>query len=304
MSCRRARPSRTSTRFSPGQWHHIRHGAQRHKLAVHLEKFGRVTPFQGGTEFEGNARTAQVLEGAFIIGTLGVHHGHRLGQYITGQMVVGDHKVQSQFPGTGRFLHRRDTVIHRDDQLEALLGQRLQRRAGQAVTAAPGRQFAAHMGPLTGKTFVEDGCGGNTVHVVIAVDDDELLPFYGTFNALHRLVHVPQQERVRKVRVRFQQLTGLPLIADAAGRQYPAQQYAAAGSGQFFLRPRLSRLDLPGRIFHRASLLTENSSHRDSELPFLKSDSKSWVNPSWRSIVSSVSISVETSRLTSCSSVS
>ena len=219
-------------RFSPHQRHHVRNRAQRRQFAVHFQQLGGVTALQRRAELEGNPRAAQILERAFIVRTLGVHNGDGLRQSVARQMVVGNNKVKVQFLGAAGLLHGRDAVVHGNHELEALACQRFQRRPGQTVAGAAGRQLAAHVRALTGETFVQNGGGRNAVHVIITVDDGQFLVLNGLLNAGHGLVHILEQERVTQRLAMTQQLLCGGGVGAAAGGQNPAQQYAAPGPSQ------------------------------------------------------------------------
>ena len=234
----------------PHQRHDIGYRAERGKLAVHLQKFGRVAALQRGAELKGNTRTAQIFKRAFIVGPLGVHHGNGIGQRIARQMVVSDDKVQPQLSGTGSFLHGRDAVIHRHDQLEALLCQRFKRSAGQAVAGAARGQLAAHMCPLTGETFVQNSRCRNTVHIIVTVDDHEFLIFNSLFDAGDCFVHILEQKRITEPLALPQHCLRSGGLGTAAGGQHPAQQYTAPGTRQRGFGGGIALFQLPRRVIH------------------------------------------------------
>lgn len=125
----------------PHQRHNVRDGSDGRQISADIQKLVGVAFFHSGTELERHPGTAQKLERAFIIGTVGVHDGHRLGKFSRRQVVVGDHQIDAQLFCIGGFLHRRNAVIHRNDELEAFTRQLFQRCA--VKTVAPLRAAAA-----------------------------------------------------------------------------------------------------------------------------------------------------------------
>ena len=165
-------------------------------------------------------------------------------------MVVGDDKIQPQLSGAGSLLHGRDAVVHRHDQPEALLCQRFKRSAGQAVAGAARGQLAAHMRALTGETFVQNSCCRNTVHIIVTVDDHELLIFNSLFDAGDCFVHILEQKRITERLALPQHCLRSGGLVTAAGGQHPAQQYAAPGTRQRGFGGGIALFQLPRRVIH------------------------------------------------------
>ena len=104
-----------------GKRHHVRHSTHSGKVAAVVQHFFRRAAIQCGTQLERHARTAQALEGTGVVLTTGVYHGNGLGQSFRRQMMVGNDQVNAQFSGIIGFFHSRNAVIHRHDQLAALI---------------------------------------------------------------------------------------------------------------------------------------------------------------------------------------
>ena len=239
----------------PGQRHHIRDGAQRRQIAIHIQQLRRVGALQRGGQLEGHSRTAQILEGAFIIGTLGVHHRHRLGQRVGGKMVVGDDQIDAQLLGISGLLHGGDAVVHRHHQRIAFGGQLLQHFPIDAIAAAiPAGQHAFDLRPQIAQRLEQNRGGADAVHIIIAKNDDGLFFFDGRLQAGHRLVHVLHQEGVRERRTLPQQRLCLRRAGTAAPRQHTGQQRAAAAVGERPLRRSRLRPELPCSQIHRQFL--------------------------------------------------
>ena len=247
--------------------HHIGNRAESDQLAVHFQQLAGVAALQRGAQLKGNARAAQILKGTFVIGAFGVNDGYGIGQGVAGQVVVGDDKIQPQCLGAGGFLHGRNAVVHRHDQLEPLLGKAFQRRAGQTVAVAARGQLAAHVCAHAAQALVQDGGGGDAVHIVVTVDDDQLLVLDRLLNARDRLVHIPHKKRVGQRLPRAQKLLRRGGIA-APRCQNSAQQNTAPLGGKCLFIRRSGGFYLPCRIDHFGWLLV------------VKLLSKSWVRPS------------------------
>ena len=237
-------------------------------------------------------------------------------------MVVGDDQVDAQLFGVGGLLHGGDAVVHRDDQGIALVRQLFQHVLVHAVAALGAQgQFAAHLRAQVGEILVQNGGGGDAVHVVVAVNDDGLAVLHGAVQPLHRLVHIPDGKRIGQGRFPLQQRRGLLRRLAAPRGQHPRKQPAAAGLLQSGRRLLIQRLRLPDAIPHgvphpspvcracraagpaRGGRLWYGPAF-DRQRTAPKSLAKPPARPSWRSMASSVSISVETSIETSCKSVS
>ena len=80
----------------PCQGHDVGHGANSGEVAAVFQHLFRRAAIQRGAELEGHARAAQALEGAVVVLPAGVHHGHRLGQSLRRQMVVGGDQIHAQ----------------------------------------------------------------------------------------------------------------------------------------------------------------------------------------------------------------
>ena len=234
----------------PHQRHDVGHRAQRRQLAVHFQQLGGVAALERGTELERHARAAQVLERAFVVGALGVDNGDGIWQRVARQVVIRDDEVKAQLLCAGGLLDGGNAVVYRHDELEALGGQRFQRRACQTVAGAAGRQLAADVCALAGETFVQNGRGRDAINVIVTVDDHELLIFDGLLDTDDSFVHIGEQERVAQRFALAQQGLRSGGVRAAAGGQHPAQQYAAPGPGQRGFRRGVRLFQLPRRVIH------------------------------------------------------
>ena len=209
----------------PHQRHHVCHSAHCGKVAAVIQHLLRRTAVQRGAELERYARAAQTLEGAVVVLPAGVHHGHRLGQSLRRQMVVGNDQIHAQRSRKLGFLHGRDAVVHRHDEGAALVVHGLDGVFGQAV-AVP---LAAGQHTLDGRAhalevLIQQGSGGHTVHIVIAKDCDGLAVVDGLPDALTGGVHIGQQGGVGKLLLPCQQGQRFGGVGDAPGGKDARQQ--------------------------------------------------------------------------------
>ena len=180
------------------QEHHVRHRADGGQLAVVQQHLGTLG---GGGEGQGQLQryphTRQIGEGVGAVGAAGVHHRHGLGQDLFALVVVGDDHVHPQGPGVLHLLGGGDAAVHRDNQGDPLAGQGVN---GVVVQAVPlfGTVWdvADHLATQRAEKLGEQTGGGDAVHVVVAVDGDGLLLPDGPGNALHGLLHIPQEKGV------------------------------------------------------------------------------------------------------------
>ena len=102
----------------------------------------------------------------------------------------------AQFPGQRRHVHGVDAAIHGDEQV-GVLRQRAHGLLVEAVALAVAvGQVGANVRAQRCQVQVEDGRGGDAVHVVIAVDADAFARLQRRAHALHDPAHVREQQRV------------------------------------------------------------------------------------------------------------
>ena len=186
-------------RWSPGaddeavlaqQRHHVRHGGKRRQIDVF---HGRRPPGERLHQFEGHARAGEMRAGIAVQKRI---DQRAVRQVRAGAVVVGDDDVHAQFFGQRRHVHGVDAAIHGDEQV-GVLRQRAHGLLVEAVALAVAvGQVGANVRAQRCQVQVEDGRGGDAVHVVIAVDADAFARLQRRAHALHGPAHVREQQRV------------------------------------------------------------------------------------------------------------
>lgn len=146
-----------------------------------------------------------------------------------------------------------------------LFGQGLDRFLVQAValTQAAG-DIGDNVSPPGGEELGEQAGGGDAVHIVVAVDSDQLSQLQGQLYPADCPVHVFQKHGVRDgLRIRVEQPPGVLRADYPPGGQQPGQQRGKPGMFQGQLSIRTGRSHLPLFVFHRESpLICERSAGR------------------------------------------
>ena len=84
------------------------------------EKGKPIVPTVPLQHLEPHSAAGKFLERIPAIDPLGIEHGHRVGNGISGQMMIADDKVDSLGLGISHLFRRLDPAIERDDQLDPL----------------------------------------------------------------------------------------------------------------------------------------------------------------------------------------
>ena len=299
-----------------GKRHHVRHSTHSGKVAAVVQHFFRRAAIQCGTQLERHACTAQALEGTGVVLTTGVYHGNGLGQSFRRQMMVGNDQVNAQFSGIIGFFHSRNAVIHRHDQLAALIVDGTDGIARKAVAVAlAAGQHTFYGSPHALEMLVQQGRGRHAVHVIIAEHHNGLALVNGPPDALAGLVHIGEQRRVAQLFLTGKQGQCFGRVGNAACRQHARQQgifllLGGKGGRIFLLAPRLVVLCVIFQFFggllrNRLRQLPQRGTVQRFQIPCTVCHSKfPPVRPSLASIPCRAAISEETSIATSESSVS
>ncbi len=75
-----------------------------------------------------------MLAGETVTGAVGIDDGLGFGQYITGQVVVGDDHPAAQFPCPPYAVNRTDTRVHGDQHIRWIVGQCFDQADAQTIT--------------------------------------------------------------------------------------------------------------------------------------------------------------------------
>ena len=239
----------------PGHEHHVRHRADGGQGAVALEEGLRLGLPQGQDQLEGHAHPGQVLEGVGAVAPAGVHHGHRLRQYLLALVVVGDDQVQSDLPREAGLLHAGDAAVDGDHQGHALVPEGPQCVPPQAVAVldAAGDVLDA-VRPLGAQVVDQEDGGGDAVHVVVAEDGHALPPLQGQTDAPDRLVHILHEEGgVLQMPLPDQEGPGFAGCLHAPGGHHGGEQAGVARRVEPLRRRLVKRRRVPLGVFHASS---------------------------------------------------
>ena len=107
----------------PYQGNQITHRADGNQVAELLQQFRRLAVVQTAGQLKGHAHPAKIRKGQLIVRSVWVHHGLCARQLLSYLVVVGHHQLHTQPVDILCLVHRRNTVIHRDNQAGAFGGQ-------------------------------------------------------------------------------------------------------------------------------------------------------------------------------------
>ena len=140
-------------------------------------------------------------------------------------MVVGDDQINPQRSRIGRLFHRRDAVVHRDNQRIALFVNPVDGPLGQAVAVPlPAGQHTFHGAAQTLELFIEQGGGRHPIHIIVSVDHNGFALFQGLMNPGTGLVHVLHQEGIAEGVLSRQEGQRLLRLGQSPGCQQSRQQ--------------------------------------------------------------------------------
>ena len=171
--------------------------------------------------------------------------------------MVGDHQFNAKLLGVLGFFHCRNAIVHRDDKMIALFRQLFQNRFVQAIAfiLAAGQAASNALRAYIAQILIQKGGGGDAIHIIIAKNHDRFAAFHCTVDALHRLIHILEQKRIRH-RLALQQRFCLLCIRAAAANHCACQQTADAQCPGKSLCPALiGSIHLPRTILHSVLLL-------------------------------------------------
>jgi hypothetical protein len=114
-----------------------------------------------------------------------VNDGRSFGQLGGKFVVIGDDQFQTDFASEHRFLEAGNAAIDRNDERSAAL---IERAEGVAIQAIPLFEPIGHVirdvGTQQAQARIQNGRSGDTVGVVIAIDDDLAAVANGRINAV------------------------------------------------------------------------------------------------------------------------
>ena len=126
-------------------------------------------------QVKGHAHPGQLFKGIAAIGALGVDHGQSRRQFRGRFMMIGNDDLETEGPGLGYFCSITNATVNGHQEI-GFAGQFRQGRGMQSIPLGqPVGDVADDPGPQAFQKMPEEGSGGESVDVVIAVDDDGLL---------------------------------------------------------------------------------------------------------------------------------
>ncbi len=200
----------------PPDRHDVRERAERHQVGVLLEHPVAV-PLERAHELERHPDARIVLESAAAVLPVRVDHRGRGGQRVLGTVVVCHHHVDPVLGGIFDLIHRRDPVVHRDEQPHPVRCQPVDRAAVQPISLvlALGDQVA-HVGAPVPQVGVQQHRGGDPVRVVVAVDRHRLVFVQRLLDPVYPLGHTGKGKRVVGQLVPVQELLDLVRVGESA----------------------------------------------------------------------------------------
>ena len=119
-----------------GDGHNIGSNAHSHQIEQRnkLRERNLVVLRKSLHQFKANPATRQIVVRIGGIGTLGIQHGHRIGQFVIGFVMVADDEVYTFLFGISNFLHRLDTAVEHNHQRKMVVGSKVDALIRNAVT--------------------------------------------------------------------------------------------------------------------------------------------------------------------------
>ena len=129
--------------------------------------------------------------------------GHRLGRSV----MVGDDDVEATLPCLGHLGRGRDSTVDREDEPATVVGQAGERLTADAVALVEAtRQMPGDIGAKLAQEEDGEGCGGDSVDVVVAVDANPAALVDGGADPGARGRHVTEEEWVVRGQLSLEEL--------------------------------------------------------------------------------------------------
>jgi len=123
--------------------------------------------------------------------------------------MIGHDDVDALLGHQRNFVNGADPAVCRDDQLRALLGRFLKGMGADAIPVPDAvGDVPVHVAAQPSQDPSDQRSTRNTVHIVVAVDENAFAGSQRLLNPRDRRVHPGQQERVAQVRQRTRQKLG------------------------------------------------------------------------------------------------
>ena len=211
------------------QGHHIGDGTHRHHIGVFRQQlFDGTMALQRADDLEGHTHAGQLPEGILVVYPTGVDHGGRHGKDLLALVVVCDDQLEAQLFCVFGLFFSGDATVHRDEQAAALVVEGLDGRLVEAVAFAQTvRDVIGAVGTHFSQILDHDAGGGDTIHIIVAVNGDLLFVFDGLTDLVNGLVHVLQQEGIMNALYRLgHEIPGFFGGVAATGGQYTCSKPA------------------------------------------------------------------------------
>ena len=119
-----------------GDGHNIGCDAHSHQIEQRnkLRERNLVVLCKSLHQFEAHATTRQIVVRIGGIGTLGIQHSHRIGQFVIGFVMVADDEVYAFLLGISNFLNSFDTAVEHNHQRKMVVGSKVDALIRNAVT--------------------------------------------------------------------------------------------------------------------------------------------------------------------------
>ena len=145
--------------------------------------------------------TRQMTVRICIIITFGIEYGYGLRQFIIGNMMITDDKINPPTFGISYFLDGFNPAIERNNQRETVIGRIIDTFLGNTVSLIITiGDIIIDVGIKIVQKFVHQSYGRSAVDIIIAVDKDFLFGSHRFIEACDSLIHIFQQKRIVQIR--------------------------------------------------------------------------------------------------------
>ena len=256
--------------------HHVREGAQGGDVGVRAPDVRLPQALaQRRQELERHARARKIARGT-VRRELGVRHGNALGHKVCGLVVVGHNHVDALLAKPVDLVLGSDAVVDGHDEIGLAVCQHaVECRLGEAVALAKAmRDVGAGAPAQFAQAQREDAGGAHAIHVEVAKDGDVLPRPHCALDAVCRLGHARDDERICPVAPERggEKCTGLLNVGKATGSKDPRHQRRHAQSvSKRRLGARIRVEDVPASTVKQAGHArlpwARSSRHRQRGLP-------------------------------------
>ena len=217
------------------QRHNVRHGADRHDVKIGLE---RVHAAQRLHQLCRHAHARQIREGISAQPRI---DDHAIRQHGIRMVMVGHKHVQPQLSAKLHLFDRCHAAVHRHHQI-VFCSQLPHRVLVKAVAflMPVGNVITGVQSQRPEVEHQQRRCS-HTVRIIVAVDADTLLFRYRLADAIHRLLHTAEQERIVQLvqtgmQIFFRRFTGCDTAQHHQLRHAQRQPHGAQALHRLFIQ--------------------------------------------------------------------